>query len=281
MKAVQIFRKIAVLLFSILCCLVKQTYAQQLDPIYYFHDTVRSNLFFGSAKSLKGKTLVINCFISSGRRKWKAAEKNEILRMQKEGFDWVQKEASYWTPNRLEFTVTNLGFETDIQLDKIESDREPQNLHVKWVPMVFQKLGYEDLTTFYDSVKNTYRTDNVAVMIFAKHTGRSYAQTSYGFRSEFLEGAIVYDEDFNSNPVQSATIIHEMLHLFGARDIYKSSTQNKEAVKLMNSVFPSSIMLQTHRDLGPLKIEQFTAWCVGWTHSYWGWYQFFLPVVKQ
>jgi hypothetical protein len=34
-------------------------------------------------------------------------------------------------------------------------------------------------------------------------------------------------------------------------------------------------MLEANKEISELKVDQLTAWCIGWTHSYWGWYDFF------
>jgi hypothetical protein len=74
--------------------------------------------------------------------------------------------------------------------------------------------------------------------------------------------------------VTAGTITHEMLHLFGAKDIYEDKQISRDAANLqkMKSVFPNSIMLDSHADLAGKQMEQFTAWCIGWTNSYYGWY---------
>ena len=74
-----------------------------------------------------------------------------------------------------------------------------------------------------------------------------------------------------------------MLHLFGARDIYhdKQIDRDAEIEKKMTTVFPNSIMLEgSNKEIGDLRIDQLTAWCIGWSHSYWGWYEYFGPLSR-
>ena len=269
----------AIFLLFTSCLFVKNNIAQKVDTLspYFYHDTNRVNKNYGSAKQLKGKTLIINCFISA-KRSWKKEEKDEVLAMQQEGLMWVQQQANNWNISGLSFIVSNIGYDNDIHLSKIENNEEPSKLNVTWVPLVLNSSGYMNIPAFYDSVKKVSAADNVVVLIFAKQTGRSYAQpASSDVRSneKFLEGAVIYYENYSGHVVTSATITHETLHLFGAKDIYKSRTKNEDAEQKMRSVFSRSIMLDTHQDIKPLFIEQFTAWCIGWTKSYWGWYSFF------
>lgn len=271
-------KKFILLLFTS-CLFVKNNIAQKVDTLspYFYHDTSRINKSYGSAKQLKGKTLIINCFVSA-KRSWKKVEKNEVLAMQQEGLLWLQQQANKWNISGLSFNVSNIGYDADIHLAKIENNEDIKKLTVTWVPLVLNSAGYINIPDFYDSVKKVSDADNVVVLIFAKHAGRSYAQPSFtNARSyeRFLEGAVIYDEYYSGLRVTPATITHEMLHLFGAHDIYKSRTNNEDAEQKMRSVFSRSIMLDTHQDIQPLFIEQFTAWCIGWTKSYWGWYAFF------
>jgi hypothetical protein len=274
----------AVFCVTICCIYSSYCFAQENNSIYNYHDTSRINHAYGSAKTMMGKTHIINCFVSAGRKTWKQSEKDETLRKEQAGIYWLKKQAAKWIEENLDFSVSNLGYERDITLEKIEKDREPKNLKVKWVHLVLNTIGITDVYQYYDSVKNANNANNVVVLIFAKSVGRSYAQSAYSnYKNNdyFLEGAVIYSETFSGLEESPATIIHEMLHLFGARDIYISSTQNEEAVSKMNSVFPMSIMLDTHREIGPLIVEQFTAWCIGWSHSFWGWYDFFMPANRN
>ena len=268
-------------IFTNLCLLcVSFLFAQAPETTspYLYYDTTTINGAYGSAKQLKGSTLIVNCFVSARRYKWKATEKKEILAKQAEGLEWLKNQALNRNITDLSFSISNIGFENDIQISKIESDIEPRRLKVNWVPLVLNAAGFNDLPSFYDSIKKESKADNIVVLIFAKDRGRSYAQSS-GSNSKnnirFLEGAVIYDQSFNGDEMTSATILHEMLHLFGARDIYTSKTKDADAEEKMRSVFHRSIMLATHRDIKPLIIEQLTAWCIGWTKNYYGWYKFF------
>ena len=73
-----------------------------------------------------------------------------------------------------------------------------------------------------------------------------------------------------------------MLHLFGAKDIYYDRQVQREdnIEERMSIVFPNSIMLDANKEINELKVDQLTAWCIGWTHSYWGWYDFFINPSK-
>ncbi|MBN8837900.1 MAG: hypothetical protein J0I09_11610 [Sphingobacteriia bacterium] len=252
-------------------------FCQQLNPDYIYHDN-RVNPAFGSAQTLQGKTHIINVFVSDDRKGWSAEDKADMHFKEKEGLGWINWHAKKWGIEGITFSIADLS-DKDIKVDKIESTNNlrPKN-PLKWVPLVLNLSGVTNIPHFYDSVKEATKADNIVVMIFAKKSSRSYAQPAHSNQKEnerFLEGAVVFKNSYYDKETGAATIIHEMLHLFGARDIYPESSMNAELESKMQSVFPNSIMLGTFRDIGSLQIEQLTAWCIGWTNSYYGWYDAF------
>lgn len=263
-------------LFIVLLCLTAKQACGQ-----YTYDNNRPNLFYGSAKSMHGKTKVINCFISVGKHDWKKEDKQGILAVQDHGYQWIIRQGSkYWGVNDVSFTTSTIGLDNDIKVAKIERAEEPSKLNVLWVQLVLNAIGYSRPMDFYDSVKKAEAVDNVVVLVFAKRGGRSYAQPAYSDdtnNARFVEGAVLYSETTAGSTLNEATIVHEMLHLFGAWDLYNSSAQRQEVEDKARRVFPNSIMLDTHRDINPLFIDQINGWCIGWTKSYNSTYEFFRP----
>ncbi len=256
------------------------------NPQYYVHDANLINPMYGSAKELKGKTYIINCFVSDDKRGWKIDEKKMKIAEEAEGLGWIQWYKKDWGINDISFDIFNLGLEKDIKIEKIERTENLNKPKSLTVPIVMNAAGYNDLSAFYDSVKNATQADNILLIIFAKKASRSYALPSNSnnkSNERFLEGAIVFRETYYEKPSSASTVIHEMLHLFGARDIYhdKQIDRDAEIEKKMTTVFPNSIMLEgSNKEIGDLRIDQLTAWCIGWSHSYWGWYEYFGPLSR-
>jgi len=194
---------------------------------------------------------------------------------------WIQWHARKWNISGLSFNTFNMGYEGDIKLDEIQKTSDISKMKTPWVTTVLQAAGYTNIPAFYDSVKAATKADNIIIVVFAKRESRSHAQPAYNNNTtneRFLEGCVVFSQDTNGYAVTAGTITHEMLHLFGAKDIYedKQMSRDAEALQRMKSVFPNSIMLESHADLTGKQMEQFTAWCIGWTNSYYGWYDLFM-----
>ena len=62
---------------------------------------------------------------------------------------------------------------------------------------------------------------------------------------------------------QSSVTVHEMLHLFGAEDLYKGASRKSLAKKL----YPADIMLAANYDVDTNNIGEATAFYVGWTND--------------
>ena len=121
--------------------------------------------------------------------------------------------------------------------------------------------------------------DNVVVLVFANKEGRSYAQPAFlNFKNEWaVEGAVIYKNYYdNVSPLSAATIMHEMLHLYGSWDMYQSDERSYDIQRRVEGAFQNSIMIDTHKsDINPFIVDQLTAWRIGWTKTYWPWYEMF------
>ncbi len=266
--------------FLIIGILFLLTKIRAQDPKLFTRDLNRTNIPYGSAKSLQGKVRVVNCFVSTESRSWKAKEKNKVIKMEEKGFEWIISSAEQLKIKAdLSFSVSNIGMDEDIRLTKIESSQEPKTLNVNWVPLVLNKAGYSNLSEFYDSIRIFDQVDNICILIFAKSAGRSYAQPSNSNNKRsirFLEGAVIYSDGMiGFKEINSALIMHEMLHLFGARDIYISKGFDPDFEKIVKSTLWNSIMVDDLKHIDFLELDQLTTWCIGWSHTYWSWYDLF------
>ena len=166
---------------------------------YYIHDANKPNPMFGSARELKGKTHIINCFVSDDKRGWNKKDKALEIAMEMEGLGWLQYHKSDWYIDTIEFTTSTIGMEEDIKLGKIEQTQDITKPKSVTVPIVLNAAGYTDILGFYDSVKNATKADNILLLIFVKKASRSYALPAYTnlkSNERFLEGSVIFKEGF-------------------------------------------------------------------------------------
>ncbi len=245
--------------------------------------------FWGSAKDFKGKTLIVNCFVSADHKDWTTDEKNEILTKESKSVEWAKEQALQWKITGLDFTTINLGLEHDIKLNEIKKSTDPNanSRHkVAWVPLVLHAANIPIVSNFYDSVKKANNADNVVVVIFARETGHSFAEPSHDNNKNgerFLEGVVVYRiNDYDGSEMRAGTIIHEVLHLFGAWDMYVTKKKTADAkTNAINIFAPRTIMLGhailPFHELSAINIDPLTAWRIGWSNQYWPWFAAFGP----
>ena len=64
-------------------------------------------------------------------------------------------------------------------------------------------------------------------------------------------------------------ISHEVLHLFGAEDLYKEQTDGSRAgrAKIAKKYFPKDIMFTTQKKISSNKVDAFTAYAIGWSNA--------------
>ena len=133
---------------------------------------------------------------------------------------------------------------------------------------------------FINWVKQNTDCTNSLVLIIANKKGRGYAmQYSKEMNKEkyFLEGCILYKQYDEKNALASSSIAHEILHLFGAWDLYETFQQSKDREVKAKQLFPNDIMLRTSNNINELKIDKLTAWLVGLSSTEEKWYNWFRP----
>ena len=91
-----------------------------------------------------------------------------------------------------------------------------------------------------------------------------------------MEGIMIYDHS-EDGETPSSGIAHEILHLFGAWDLYENYMQSKAIEELALYLFPNSIMLRISQNINELIIDPVTAWLIGWNKNPESWYEAFNP----
>lgn len=255
-----------------------------LSSCYLFSQDIEDlpNSPFGSARDCKGSNLVVNCFVSESKKPWTSVEKEEIITKENNGFEWLKKQARSWKQSPISFQQISIGLEQDVLVPEIvhaRSIKQINRLKIHWATYALHAAGIKNTYNFYDSLKKKYQVDNIVILVFANKEGRSYAQpTTADFKNEgFVEGAVIYKNYYdNISPLSAATIMHEMLHLYGSWDMYQSDERSYDLQRRVNSAFQNSIMIDTYKgDIKTFNIDQLTSWRIGWTKTYWPWYEMF------
>ncbi|MFN0202267.1 MAG: hypothetical protein ACKVTZ_12140 [Bacteroidia bacterium] len=231
----------------------------------------------GSAYALQGKTYVLTVFVSE--KEWDYAEKMTLWNNIYEAQNWLVAQAQqYHQP--LSFEGGNFGLEKTILLDYIPVGQATGDEPTNWVDVVLKKIGYSSNLAFLHWVKHHTDCTNALVLIIANQEGTGYAM-SYSQEMDkekyFLESCLLYKNYPNHIALTSSSIAHELLHLFGAWDLYETFEQSKDRETYARSLFPNDIMHRTSFNINELQIAPLTAWLVGLSAYQENWYEWFRP----
>lgn len=119
----------------------------------------------------------------------------------------------------------------------------------------------------HDSLTKFAGTEQVAYIIMMDKGGRSYSVAHYKpeevvDQQYWMEYCLVFS-GFTDTSRDSAsdTIVHELLHVFGAEDYYLPESRKT----LVRQYYLTDIMLCNESDLQYFTLGEFTAYTLGWT----------------
>lgn len=224
----------------------------------------------GSAKRLEGNVYVITFFVS--KEEWSVDEKTGIFKQMRDAESWLERTAAGYG-KKLRFVNGVHGlfepFNVDIVPD-YDAGGVSENIAMKYLALAgCPYRGYSDW------VRRNSGCEQSLVFVIANSKGRGYA-TPIGSNVSVdnPEGAILYHS--TGSPLYAGDIIHEILHLFGAEDLYAVSDKMKEIDRLVEEKFPHEVMHRTHFPLKELMISPLTAWLVGLSDKKEPWFDSFL-----
>ena len=229
------------------------------------HPTINS----GSAKRLEGKIYVITFFVSE--TPWELNEKMELFKHVRDAESWLEwKAKEYGKTVRFVNGVHGLfePFEVEIVPD-YDSGNPQSDLAKRYL----EKAGCPAGVTYPEWVKKNSGCDQSLVFIIANKAGRGYANPIC-WESDGPEGTVLFHSV--ERPLETGSIIHEFLHLFGAVDLYETPDQTKENSDRMEKMYPKEVMHNHYFPLRELQISPLTAWLVGLSDKEEPWFESFL-----
>lgn len=244
------------------------------DVIESKENVSEEELKLGSAKVLEGDNVLITVFVDINGDKWTEEEKKYCKDSLAEAVTWIEKEGEVYG-KQLHF-IYDMNSESDLlyyqSIDfTVESDTKDRNQYTYYrynKSWIRKNLDME-------SVKEKYGTDSIGYLFFVKDEGISYTYPHYleDMNSDKEEMCTIYLRDSSNyglyeNP---ATYAHEILHLYGALDLYNGACP-EEINDYVISKYPNEIMLSTYFETlipneytGVKNISPITAYMLGWT----------------
>jgi hypothetical protein len=237
------------LLFPILCCFVPG-FGQNYRP-----SPVKAYL------SLTGEVNLLTFFINTAYDYWDEEEVDfyyeELLESQK----WLEWQADIWG-QELEFN--NDAFLGDnkstVYLEKVLRGSNPEST----IGKIMKEIGFKGLDDFLEYYQFDLDTRKLKIVLFVKSNNRSHAYNRWSVKE--MDLAVIYCRNTIGMITGSTVIAHEILHQFGAWDLYYElgRSQTRETSDIIREKYPNSIMRRTSGNENTLEVDEVTAWRIGW-----------------
>ncbi|SHE64816.1 hypothetical protein [Pedobacter caeni] len=253
----------------------------QINPT----NPVRNIQNAGSALKLKGKALQVNIFISAKEGPaWTRKAKDMVLKVIPESDAWLKRELKKYQ-HTMKISHKTFGYDQDIRL---KSDADPDAGNVKWPTEILKRMGYASPMDFYRQLKKDIDFDQMYIVFFINTEGQSYSNPCDIHHEKdqeaFVESVAVfkkYEGKAITDKSERYVIPHEILHLFGALDLYDGEHQTHKTEKfairkLRNSIMLGSVRFQNQNqkqwELPKYEIDEFNAYMMGLHNNYQKWY---------
>ncbi len=230
----------------------------------------------GSSKTLQGTCLIINIFLSDGEcSPFTEAEKKDQMGSLYTAIWCISEHAKkYNIPLSFIYNTedTNIDYAVDYIIPRTHRENWSYGKVIEEI-----RLQYD-----IDALMEKYDADNLSFIININKSGRSCA-IARERNVDSDEIAFIYNfhgypdgvpwEEISYNDSHGYT--HELLHLFGAIDLY---TLDDKRLALAKQYFPNDCMLVGDIDLSDdsTSIGPLTAYLIGWTEELNEKYQIFL-----
>ena len=246
------------------------------------NDTSESTRKVGSAKVLSGRIFVFSIFVGPTSDPWKPADVERQKQKVFEAERWLKMQALRYGKH-VEFE--NCAFGSDGSFIDNGMPESSRSVGAYFYPgKMLLKMGYRSFDAIIEWVRNNTGCTQCLAIVFTNTYGRSFAchvnKELYRYNPHLfcLECCIIY-KGFGPDYEESgaATIAHEMLHLFGAWDLYELDEEDSVRAKKTAIMFPKSIMNCKGRTIWHMQIDEITAWLVGLREEGKDWYRWFEP----
>ena len=224
-------------------------------------DAVTENA--GSAERLVGECLIINLLVDDGDNKWNAETSAELKKMVETAGDYIVSQSK-------EYGVEGLKFEYLWKETGLDLTAPHYSGGATWASTAFEDCGGYD--AYVESLLPEGYKGNYSVMFHFNKQGRSFSvpcDDYFEAKGEYLnEFCVMFYSlpDDNSYFACPALYMHELLHTYGAVDLYEEMLTEKGNA-LAKVYFDKDIMRYESVDIEACYIGSLTAKLLGWTDS--------------
>lgn len=226
----------------------------------------RSSYGIGSASYLWGRNILISVFVNTPESSFTEEDKQKALAKVKTAVTYIEAQAqSYEIEAELVYdwsSDSNLIIEDSVEFAVNEKSHYWNRMDRKIAEWYSDEISYEDLLAEYDA-------QGLAIMVFVNNDGISYANVYDGIDS-VQESLVLFTGDYYRPgvPETAVSYAHEILHVFGAHDLYEDAEYTAEVTDYIGQHYPREIMYTVSGSEGAQPIHNtlspITAYHLGW-----------------
>lgn len=234
----------------------------------------RPSYLLGTNKELRGEVAVQIFFVDDDESEWDAESISLFLEGPiREGLRFLEKQAERYGVElkfKIQYHATTVsGEKNKLRYKGTVPDGSGRTYTHDMIEQMAENFGYGSTKKFYNSFKALTDGEVILAAIVNKDGTSTARNQLSGYGDDYVEHTIIFANNLHSNePIgknspRASTVAHEILHLFGAPDLYtERATERYTLYK-----YPKDIMLLDTRDLGNLEVGEFTAYTVGWVDA--------------
>ena len=219
----------------------------------------------GVCKNLAEDARVIVLFLNDDESSWNIRDMKDYLT------DAVEPALSFLEETAIEYGVQlsldysyyvdNEDAPVSITYTGIIRDGDSESLNPDILEQSATALGFASKWDMLEQDRQDAGIEQIAYLVCANKNGRSYASCVMG-----LEGT-EYMMLYNQIPQKWSRrngVVHELLHMFGAEDLYSGNGKNANREKLAKQLNRYDVMLEAKWHFKGNVVGPFTAYCIGW-----------------
>ena len=223
----------------------------------------RSSYKLGSARSLEGKNLIYSLFVDTPDAEWTDRDKKKALKNLEIAKEYIETEAKSYH-KKVDLVVDfeeneDLTGSARINFSLKDGEDYEEALDEEIAAWLDEQIDYEALT-------KEYKAKGIATIVFVNHKGSTYAICYDGVDNP-QESLVMFAGEV------PAVYAHEILHLFGAHDLYEDAEYTEEVCEYVKKAYPDEIMYTVKDEKGRLnnseiqnELSPVTAYHLGWVN---------------
>ena len=211
---------------------------------YYKNHYFSSHRDMGCVKRLVGLVDVVVIFVNDSQSKWTELAQRQYRSTQHSAMQYILKTAH---SRGVKLRIRNAYLTANVSLACGRDN------YAQWTQAITTQFGSPDLPSFQRSFKAKHLCDEAPVLFVFNRTFRSNAL------SADWECRMAGEMARISAPAKERTIVHELLHQFGAVDLYYPD----EVHTMIQNMRYNSVMAWSTS----MEIDSLTSYLIGWSDS--------------